>query len=344
MKIWIVLAIALLMVAGAIGAAGWFVVAVPPPSIANPQTVSIANGESFKKVAQKLAGARVVWNPWAFILFGELSGQARMVKPGDYSFKGGETMAGVLGHLVRGDTIVVTVTIPEGITVNQVAGRLAASGLVCEGEFERAARHGPLVEAIGLGSSGSEGYLFPATYRFSPHAKVDEILGAMLRRFYATLTPQVEERLFDLNLTAREMVTLASIIEKEAKAPGERPLIASVFYNRLRLGMPLQSDPTAQYNPDDPGLEETPALAAVHTPSAFNTYKFVGLPPGPIANPGGPSIMAALYPAHSDYLYFVARDDGTHIFSRTFAEHERAIESVRREAGRGGASVAGRAE
>jgi UPF0755 protein len=149
----------------------------------------------------------------------------------------------------------------------------------------------------------------------------------MLGRFYSALPSPTEERLFELNLSAHELVTLASIIEKEAKVAGERPTIASVFYNRLRLGMPLQSDPTAQYNPDG---EIEPAATAVHTASAYNTYSFAGLPPGPIANPGMSSIMAALYPAHTDYLYFVARNDGTHIFSRTLREHERAIETVRK--------------
>ena len=127
----------------------------------------------------------------------------------------------------------------------------------------------------------------------------------------------------------RELVTLASVIEREAKVPGERPIIASVFYNRLALGMPLQSDPTAQYNFAG---ETMRAVAAVRAPSAFNTYEFAGLPPGPIANPGLSSIRAALYPAHTDYLYFVARNDGTHIFSRSFKEHEHAIEEVRRMA------------
>ena len=128
-----------------------------------------------------------------------------------------------------------------------------------------------------------EGYLFPATYRFAPTATPEEVLAAMLERFFTQLTPQVEQRAFDLGLSTRELVTLASMIEKEAKVPAERPLIASVFYNRLRMHMPLQSDPTAQYSFE--GITG-PAAQAVHTPSAFNTYDFAGLPPGPIANPG----------------------------------------------------------
>jgi UPF0755 protein len=155
----------------------------------------------------------------------------------------------------------------------------------------------------------------------------------MLERFYAILTPQVEGRMFELGLNARQLVTMASIIEKEAKVPGERPIIASIFYNRLALGMPLQSDPTAQYNYAG---EVEPAAAAIRVRSAFNTYSIPDLPPGPIANPGLDSIQAALYPAHTPYLYFVARKDGTHIFSRSLKEQERAIQQVKRivESGR----------
>ena len=160
---------------------------------------------------------------------------------------------------------------------------MAETGLVCEDEFENAARDGAMVRALGLMPLGAEGYLFPATYKFSPHAKLDDVLAAMLARFYQVLTPEVEERMFAVGLDARRLVTMASIVEKEAKAPGERPLIAGVFYNRLRLNMPLQSDPTAQYELD--GAKES-AASAVHTASAFNTYDFAGLPPGPIANPG----------------------------------------------------------
>src|SRR5262249_9283752 len=228
-------------------------------------------------------------------------------------------------HLVAGDFVVVTVTIPEGLTVSDIAERLSAAGLVCQSEFEEAARHGPLVTALGLMPLGAEGYLFPATYRFSPHVTQNEILAAMLTRFERVLTPQAESRMFELGLTPRQMVTMASIVEKEAKVQGERPLIASVFYNRLRLGIPLQSDPTAEYS-----LDGVSAAAAVRTPSAFNTYEQAGLPPGPIANPGLSSIEAALYPAHSDFLYFVARDDGTHVFSKSFNDHKRAIAQIRR--------------
>lgn len=323
-----VAAFGILVVLGG-GAVYWILlVAVkPPPRLTTPRIVSIRPGESFASIARKLAQAGIVRHAGLFILYGEWTTLAAQVKPGDYAFAGDESFSAVLRHLVEGDFMTVTVAIPEGLTVHQIGQRLEAAGLACDSEFDDAALNGPLLHALGMQGQGAEGFLFPATYRFSPLARANDVLSAMLARFFALLTPAVEERLFDLGLDGREMVTLASIIEREAKVPGERPVIASVFYNRLAAGMPLQSDPTAQYNLAG---ESTAALAAVHTVSAYNTYAIGGLPPGPIANPGLSSIEAALYPAHTDYLYFVARDDGTHIFSRSFEAHQRAIAELRR--------------
>ncbi|MGH7948803.1 MAG: endolytic transglycosylase MltG [Candidatus Binataceae bacterium] len=326
------IAAALLIVILAAAATGGYVWYAPAPMLNEPAAVVIEPGDSMRVVAEKLASARVVRSALAIRLYASMSGDARRIQPGDYSFVGGEWMADVMRHLVRGDIVVVTVTIPEGLTLRQIAERLEATGLVCADGFEREAREGRLVGALGLGPLGAEGYLFPATYRFSPRADSGEILAAMLGRFYRTLTPAVEQRMFDLGLSDRELVTLASIIEREAKVEDDRPLIAGVFYNRLALGIPLQADPTAEYALD--GDRKLSTADAVRIPSTFNTYAFAGLPPGPIANPGMQSIEAALYPAKTKYLYFVARDDGTHLFSRSFAEHQRAIAELKRLAAR----------
>jgi UPF0755 protein len=319
------------IIAVAAGVVCWtLLVAIKPPArSAGSRIISIRSGESFASIARRLAQAGVIRNAGLFILYGEWTARAAQVKPGDYAFAGGESLSEVLRHLVDGDFMTVTVAIPEGLTVHQIGQRLEAAGLACDSEFDSAALDGPLLHAIGMQDRGAEGFLFPATYRFSPLARTNEVLFAMLAKFSALLTPAVEQRMFDLGLDARQLVTLASIIEREAKVSGERPVIASVFYNRLAAGMPLQSDPTAQYNLAG---ESAAALTAVHTASAYNTYAFVGLPPGPIANPGLSSIEAALYPARTDYLYFVARDDGTHIFSRTFKEHQHAIGELRKTA------------
>lgn len=332
-----ILAIIVVLLAGAGAVGGWAHFVRPVSRFPAPLIVTINRGDSFRTVAHKLERAGVVRSSIALIVWAEFAGQARSVKPGDYEFAGGEGIDEVLRHLVRGDYLVSIVTIPEGLTIRQMGERLERAGLVCQPDFEFQARRGPLIAALGLRPLGAEGYLFPATYRFSPRANAETIVAQMLERFYALLTPAVEQRMFELHLDARQVVTLASIVEKEARVPGERPLVASVFYNRLKLGMPLQSDPTAQYNPEG---EDEPAVVAVHRTSEFNTYGFVGLPPGPIANPGESSIMAVLYPARTDYLYFVARGDGTHIFSRTLKEHERAIAALRKHGARSSAAGA----
>lgn len=323
----ITIALVGLALAGAAGAFTYYTVLARTAGFQPPRIVSVKRGESLAAIAHDLQKTGVVHSAMVFVIYAEMTGVADVLKPGDYSFKGGERMSRVLRHLVNGDFMSVTVTIPEGMTVHQIGERLEQAGLVCDSEFDTAALDGPIPRALGLGPLGAEGFLFPATYRFSPLAGTSRVLTVMLARFYELLTPQVEQRMFELGLNARELVTLASIIEKEAKVQGERPIIASVFYNRLQLGMPLQSDPTAQYNFAG---ETERAAAAIRMNSAFNTYAIAGLPPGPIASPGLSSIRAALYPAHTDYLYFVARNDGTHIFSRSFKEHERAIEEVRR--------------
>jgi UPF0755 protein len=318
---WLLLIAALTLTAAAL-------VAIQPPSrFTAARIVTVRHGESFVAVARSLAEAGVVRSAGAFVVYAAWRGGAARVKPGDYAFAGGESIRAVLDHLVNGDFMSVVVTIPEGLTIHQIGERLQQAGLTCDSEFDTAALEGPIPRALGLGTLGAEGFLFPATYRFSPRAHTDEVLAAMLERFYAVLTPPVEQRMFDLRLDTRQLVTLASIIEKEARLPAERPLIASVFYNRLAVGMPLQSDPTAQYNLMG---EQERAVTAVRAASAFNTYAIAGLPPGPIANPGRSSIEAALYPAHTDYLYFVARNDGTHVFSRSFKEHQLAIENQKR--------------
>jgi UPF0755 protein len=307
--------------------AWFFLWASPAPLLTPPGRVAIEKGQSFRSVARQLKAAGVVRSSTTLLIYGEWTGAARHIQPGDYEFKGGERIPEVVRHLINGDFVSIVVTIPEGLTVHQIAERLALTGLVCQPDFEHAAHDGPLIRALGLQPLGAEGYLFPATYKFSPRANVKDVLSAMLMRFFQVLTPQAEQRMLQLGLTTRELVTMASIVEKEAKLPAERSLIASVFYNRLRLGMPLQSDPTAEYSFEG---ESQSAAAAVRVPSTFNTYSFAGLPPGPIANPGQPSLEAALYPAKSDYLYFVARDDGTHVFSKSYQEHQKAIAMLRK--------------
>lgn len=249
----------------------WLYLWISPASrLTPPSEVSIAKGESFRSVARRLKHAHVVRSSTVLLIYGELTGKARRIQPGDYEFKGAERIPDVMRHLVNGDFASIVVSIPEGLTVHQIAERFAIAGLVCQSDFERAAHDGALIRALGLQPLGAEGYLFPATYKFSPHASQRDVLTAMLTRFFQILTPRAEDRMFELGLSARELVTMASIVEKEAKIPGERKLIASVFYNRLKLECrfnltpPLSIVSMERVNPRQPRCGFRPPSTLMH--------------------------------------------------------------------------------
>jgi UPF0755 protein len=222
--------------------------------------------------------------------------------------------------------------VPEGLTVREVGALLAARGLASVDEVRCLASDPEFLLAAGVPGPQLEGFLFPDTYRFAPTAGPSEILETMVRRFHERFDAERWRRTAERALSINQVVTLASIIEKETGKAAERPLIAAVFTNRLRIGMPLQSDPTVIYGIPDFGGDLTRADLTRFSP--YNTYVVGGLPPGPIANPGLASIDAALAPADSGALYFVSRNDGSHEFSTTLAEHNRAVARYQR----GGAS------
>jgi UPF0755 protein len=215
------------------------------------------------------------------------------------------------------------VTIPEGLAGQQIAELLADRGLVDRDRFVSLLRDRETLGRFGLEGESLEGYLFPDTYRVVKGLNEEAIAQRMVRRFQEMFGPEEQARARELQMTVPEVVTLASLIEREAHVPEERPLISSVFHNRLRRGMPLQSDPTVMYALSRFSGRLT--KANLQAPSPYNTYLRQGLPPGPIANPGRASIMAALYPASSRYLYFVSKNDGTHAFSTTLREHDARV-------------------
>jgi UPF0755 protein len=224
---------------------------------------------------------------------------------------------------VTGDVDFRRFVLPEGYSLYQAAELLEQKGYFKRDAFLAACRDSALLERLGVRAASFEGYLFPATYNLARNGTEEQLVAQMVGRFrkvYADVTAGGQER---GGLSSYEIVTLASIIEKEAVIASEKPLISSVFYNRMRLGMPLQSDPTAVYGVRAFSGKVTKADICRRSP--YNTYLFRGLPPGPIGNPGADALRAALHPAHSDYLYFVARQDGTHYFSRSLEEHNRAV-------------------
>jgi UPF0755 protein len=215
------------------------------------------------------------------------------------------------------------VTVPEGSTLKQIAAIVESAGLATRAEFLSVAADADFVREKGIDAGTFEGYLFPETYFFPKNTAAREVITAMVDRFRSVFTEAWKKRAADIGLSVHQVLTLASIIEKETGAPSERPIISSVFHNRLRRGMRLETDPTVIYGIDD--FDGNLTRKHLATPTPYNTYLISGLPPGPIASPGRAAIEAALYPADTAYLYFVSKKDGTHQFSKTFADHNRAI-------------------
>jgi len=289
--------------------------------------VIVRERDELPDIATRLESAGVVRSSLAFRIWARVSGRDRAIQPGSYRFTAATSPRSVLRMLAAG-TPQPEVTVPEGLTVREIAALLAARGLGSAESFLCLASDPDFLLAAGVPGAHLEGYLFPDTYRFPANASPGEILAVMVRRFHERFDAGRYRRAADRGLTVDQVVTLASIIEKETGLAAERPLIAAVFTNRLRLGMPLQSDPTVIYA--IPDFDGDLTRADLTRPSPYNTYVVDGLPPGPIANPGLSAIDAALDPADSMFLYFVSRNDGSHEFSATLAEHNRAVARYQR--------------
>lgn len=285
--------------------------------------VEIPAGSSTRQVAETLRGKGLIKNSLVFRIYAQLNGQEGKLRSGEYLLRRDMPVADILGVLVRGDVITYPFTVPEGYTVLQIARLVDAKGIAHEQEFLAAARRArarlEFIPADDRLLQPLEGYLFPDTYRVPKGVSADEVVDMMIRRFQSVFTPEMAERAADLGLSVHEAVTLASIVEAEAVVDDERPVIAAVYHNRLRIKMKLDADPTVRYVLPNPGPIVTYEDLEVNSP--YNTYRNNGLPPGPINNPGLASLKAALFPANVNYLYFVARKDGRHEFSRTYREH-----------------------
>lgn len=296
-----------------------------------PERVTIPPGAGFGQVADSLAAHGVIRSRLWFKLLARVQGVDRSVKAGVYEFPRGASTRQVLRTLAAGRIATVRLTVPEGLTIPEVAG-LAADRLGIPAESVVAAARDPAeVRALGLPGSSLEGFLRPETYSVPVGASGRELVRLLAARFKADWRPEWTARLDTLGMTQLQLVTLASIVEGEARADDEREIIAGVYRNRLRIGMALQADPTVQYalllatGRRKPRLYQKDYLIR----SPYNTYLHPGLPPGPVNSPGRRSILAALYPAKVPYLYFVAGPDGRHVFSRSYPEHLRAVGKLR---------------
>jgi len=302
---------------------------VPPQALqTGPRTVEIPAQLGLTGIARTLADAEVIRSPAGFVVSAVLRGTARSLKAGEYEVPRGASLLAVLRLLEAGKVKPHLVVLREGTTVREVARQLEAEGLAPAPEVLRLAQNPLFVQGLGLEADRLEGYLFPDTYQITKGMRVEEILGRMVHRFRDKVaTPEVIARARERGLGLHELVTFASIVEKEAVAREELPLIAGVFWNRLKRDMPLQADPTVAYAVGKDG--RAPTREDLQTDHPFNTYRYRGLPPGPIGSPGQAAIEAALAPAAVPYLFFVSIDDRRHHFSATLDEHNQAVARYR---------------
>jgi UPF0755 protein len=302
-----------------------------PVSVSTDSTVPVVvkPGMSTQEIGELLYTQGLIKSALVFRVVAKMEGLANSLQAGEYAFSKAMTAGQIVGKLARGETAYIQFTVPEGYTIEQIAKLLESKKLATAAQFKAAAvNYTPYgyMESPPEVTFKAEGYVFPDTYRVAAGANGEQLLKMMVGQFNDQFTPAMRQQAADLGLSIREAVILASLVEREAQIPQDRPIIAGVFLARLKMGMPLQSCATIQYILGYPKPELT--VQDTEIPSPYNTYLNAGLPPGPIANPGLESIKAVLNPAQTEYLYFVAGKNGAHHFSRTYEEHLAAIEQV----------------
>ena len=291
------------------------------------QVLVVREGWTLREVAQELQDRKIISNKTLFMFWARVKGYGRRLRAGEYQLSANMPPLRILEKLARGEIITHAVTIPEGFTKVQIGDLLEQKGIIKKQEFLGLTDNREIVESYGLSGPTLEGYLYPDTYQFGRGISAKMTVNTMVKRFEEIVAP-LKGRIEEVGMSLEEVTTLASIVEKETGQGKERPLIAAVFLNRLKKRMRLASDPTVIYGITDFNGNLTRKDLEEKTP--YNTYVNYGLPPGPIANPGLESIKAVLYPANSDYLYFVSRNDGSHQFSKTLAEHNRAVQTYQK--------------
>jgi UPF0755 protein len=323
----LVLTILAVLLAAAAGAWLYRGINVSYKGYADAETfVEIAPGTSTPSMARALADAGVVPNAEVFRAAVWMRGAGRRLQAGEYRFDRAMTPVEVVDRIARGDVFLRQVTFREGLTIRQMADIFEEQGLGPKAAFITAASKGDPVHDVDAGASDLEGYLFPDTYALPRRTTAEQLAARMTARFDKALTPEIRAQAAARGLTVRQLVTLASIVEKETAKPEERPLVAAVYANRLKIGMGLQCDPTVIYALERAGrYTGNLTRADLQFDSPYNTYRYAGLPPGPIAAPGQASLQAAAQPADVPYLYFVSRNDGSHAFAATLDEHNQNV-------------------
>ncbi|MDF2502243.1 MAG: putative aminodeoxychorismate lyase [Anaerosporomusa subterranea] len=328
---WLLPAVlALLMLTGLLGGRKVYELAQPiSAGSAAAVMITVKPGMSTQEIGQVLYEKNLIRSVSLFRMVARLEGMEKSLQAAEYSFSPNMSVRHIVGMLARGEVAYRQFTVPEGYTIDQIAALLAEKNLADAAMFKEAAKVLRPYEYIQAGADivyPVEGFAFPDTYRVARGVTEPQLLKMMLYQFNDRFTPEMKERARQMDLSLRDVIILASLVEKEAQVESERPIIAAVFMNRLKLEMPLQSCATIQYILGYPKPELT--IQDTQIPSPYNTYLNMGLPPGPIANPGIDSIKAVLYPAATDNLYFVADKNGVHHFSKTYEQHLAAIAQV----------------
>jgi peptidoglycan lytic transglycosylase G len=289
--------------------------------------ITVAEGAPFARTVSQLVTNHLIRRAWTLKLFAQASLSDKKVHRGTYEFERGTAPVDMLRAFVNGDILAVRVTIPEGYTMWQVSAAFRSAG-VDSLTMLQAIHDSDLVKALQVPTDNVEGYLYPDTYLVPFGSDAGDIVAQMLTRFHAVWTPDFERRARELGMTRHQVLTLASIVEAEARDPLERPVVSAVYHNRMKINMKLDADPTVAYAKG--GYHGHLYYKDLDVDSPYNTYRRSGLPPGPIGNPGVESIRAALFPDTTSHaLFFVARGDGRHDFSDTLKEHDAAIRRAR---------------
>ncbi len=301
----------------------------PAGHSAKTQIVYIQPGMSLGKVAELLEEQQLMTSPQWFRVIGKLTQADRKIQPGEYELHDGLTPTEILTRLKEGKVYYHSVTIPEGYTVRQIATVLSDKDLIDYEKFIQLTQDKNFIKSLDLDVQHLEGYLFPDTYFLARLTPEEEIIKTFVHRLRKAFSQELLDRTKEIGMSVQEVLTLASVVEKETGLSKERPMVSGVFHNRLKRNIPLQSDPTVIYAMET--FDGNIRKRDLSIESPYNTYQVRGLPPGPIANPGEAAIRATLYPTPSDYVYFVSRNDGSHQFSVTLAEHNRAVEKYQKK-------------
>lgn len=326
LRLLMVLSLVALVAAGLGGAWLWRFLHQPFQGYSGEQIVLVQPGRGAGSILDLLAESGVLPQPLLARAYLVYYLHDPPLRAGEYRFDMPLSTPEVLGKLIRGEVLTYPVTLIEGLTLEETAESLAADGFGDHGNFRREMDRADLIFDLDNEAEDLEGYLYPDTYHFARGTTEAEIVATLVRTYRKRFREEVESLLMTSKLSVRELTTLASIIEKEAQLDGERPIIASVYANRLRIGMALYADPTVIFALKKQGTwDGNLRRADLQLDSPYNTYVYAGLPPGPICSPGVASLVAAAQPAETSFLYFVSKNDGSHVFAKSLKEHNRNV-------------------